>query len=119
MGERDADMPPQYYPQFLIQTEPYGAYHIAADPFLFPRSTIMLSPDQAALADQFTAQATHYSHSGNPDAPGTPLWTRFTQSSEQLMSLVPAGDSVLNTAATISQQHHCGFWDSVTRQPRH
>lgn len=110
----DADMPPQFYPQFLIQSKPYGAYHIAATPLLFPNPTITLSPDQAALAAQFTAEATGYSRNGNPTAPGTPVWTRFTRHSQDLMSLVPAGDSALNTAASISTQHHCGFWNAVT-----
>jgi hypothetical protein len=34
------------------------------------------------------------------------------------MSLVPAGDSTLIPAAIISQQHHCGFWNAVTRPAR-
>jgi para-nitrobenzyl esterase len=114
----DADMPPEFYPQFLIQSKPYGAYHIAATPLLFPNPTIALSPDQAALAAQFTAEATGYSRNGNPTAVRTPVWTRFTRHSQDLMSLVPAGDSALNTAASISTQHHCGFWNAVTRRPR-
>ena len=113
----DADMPPDFYPQFLIQTDPYGAYHIAADPFLFPRPSITLSPDQAALAAQFTAEAVGYSRTGNPNAVGTPLWTRFTRG-QNLMTLVPAGDSTLETATNISRQHHCDFWNAVTPQAR-
>ncbi|MBV8987907.1 MAG: carboxylesterase family protein [Solirubrobacterales bacterium] len=114
----DADMPLAYYPQFLIQTKPYGAYHIAADPLLFPNSSITLSPDQAALAAQFTAESVGYSRTGNPTAFRTPFWSRFTRENQSIMTLVPAGDSVLNTAATISQQHHCSFWDAVRPQPR-
>ena len=112
----DADMPPGFYPQFLDPTKPYGAYHIAADPFLFPQAAITLSPDQAALAMQFTAQATGYSHSGDPVTTGTPLWPRFTGAGPNVMTLVPAGDSAVNTAATITRQHHCGFWNAVTPQ---
>lgn len=114
----DADMPLAYYPQFLIQTKPYGAYHIAADPFLFPRASITLSPDQAVLAEQFTAGAVGYAHIGNPTAPRTPLWTRFTRRSQNVMTLVPAGDSALSAAATIDQEHHCAFWNAVTPRPR-
>ena len=110
----DADMPPGFYPQFLDPTKPYGAYHIAADPFLFSQAAITLSPDQAALAMQFTAQATGYSHSADPVAAGTPLWPRFTDVDQNVMALVPAGDSAVNTSATITRQHHCGFWDAVT-----
>jgi carboxylesterase type B len=116
----DADMPPEFYPQFLDPTKPYGAYHIAADPLLFPNLSITLSPDQAALAQQFTAQAVGYSRSGNPTAPGTPLWKRFIprRHGGLVMSLVPAGDSVLNPARVIRRQHHCGFWDAMTPRPR-
>ncbi len=112
----DADMPLQFYPQFLIQTLPYGAYHIAADPLLFPNASVTLSPDQAVLAAQFTAEATWYSHTGNPTALHTPFWPPFTHEAQNVMSLVPAGDSVLISAEMISQQHHCGFWNAVTPQ---
>jgi para-nitrobenzyl esterase len=112
-------MPPQFFPQFLIPSDPYGAYHIAADPFLFPNPSITLSPDQAALAAQFTGEAVGYSRTGNPTAPGTPLWTRFTRDRQDVMRLVPAGDSVLEPAAVISQQHHCDFWNAVTHEARH
>lgn len=111
----DADMPPQFYPQFLILTDPYGAYHIAADPFLFPNASVSLSPDQAALAQQFTAQAVGYSRTGNPTAAGTPSWPRFAHHGENVMTLVPAGDSAVTPAAVIAAQHHCGFWDAATR----
>jgi para-nitrobenzyl esterase len=57
----DASMPPRFFPQFLDPTKPWGAYHIAADPFLFPNPSITLSPDQTALAQQFTAEAVGYS----------------------------------------------------------
>ena len=110
----DADMPPEFFPQFLIPTDPYGAYHIAADPFLFPNASVTLSPDQAALAQQFTAQAVGYSRAGDPTAPGTPLWTRFNYRQQNVMTLVPAGDSALTPAAIIAEQHHCDFWDAVT-----
>ena len=125
----DASMPPEFFPQFLDPTKPWGAYHIAADPFLFPNPSITLSPDQAALAQQFTDEAVAYSRSGDPTAPRTPLWTRFggrrhpgfpgrgnwrPAGSHGLMTLVPAGDSVLEPAAVISEQHNCRFWDAVT-----
>ena len=110
----DADMPPDFFPQFLIPTDPYGAYHIAADPFLFPNASITLSPDQAALAQQFTAQAVGYSRTGDPTTPGTPIWTRFNPRRQNVMTLVPAGDSALTPAAIIAEQHHCDFWDAVT-----
>ncbi|HEY7074894.1 MAG TPA: hypothetical protein VH418_05985, partial [Solirubrobacteraceae bacterium] len=95
------------------------AYHIAADPFLFPNPAITLSPDQAALAQQFTDEALEYSRRGDPSAPRTPLWTRFGRHDRHdLMRLVPAGDSVLEPASVIREQHHCGFWDAATSRSR-
>jgi hypothetical protein len=35
------------------------------------------------------------------------------------MTLVPAGDSVLEPAAVIREQHNCGFWNALTRKARH
>ena len=125
----DASMPPEFFPQFLDPTKPWGAYHIAADPLLFPNPSITLSPDQAALAQQFSDEAVGYSRSGNPTAPRTPLWTEFgagnhggfprlggsrRHGTHDLMTLVPAGDSVLEPAAVIRKQHNCRFWDAVT-----
>jgi hypothetical protein len=34
------------------------------------------------------------------------------------MSLVPAGDSALVPGDVIDAQHHCGFWDGITRLPQ-
>jgi para-nitrobenzyl esterase len=117
----DASMPPDFFPQFLDPTKPWGAYHIAADPFLFPNPSITLSPDQAALAQQFTDEAVGYSRSGDPSPPRTPLWTLFGRRGHgrrDLMRLVPAGDSVLEPASVIREQHNCGFWHAVTSPVR-
>jgi para-nitrobenzyl esterase len=117
----DASMPPDFFPQFLDPTKPWGAYHIAADPFLFPNPSITLSPDQAALAQQFTDEALGYSRSGDPSAPRTPRWTLFGRRGHgrhDLMRLVPAGDSVLEPASVIREQHKCGFWHAVTSRVR-
>jgi para-nitrobenzyl esterase len=117
----DASMPPDFFPQFLDPSKPWGAYHIAADPFLFPNPSITLSPDQAALAQQFTDEAVGYSRNGDPSAARTPLWTRFGRRGHgrhDLMRLVPAGDSVLEPASVIREQHKCGFWHAVTAPVR-
>jgi para-nitrobenzyl esterase len=111
----DADMPTDFWPSSLLDpTQPNGAYHIAADPFLFPKASVTLSPDQAVLAKQFTNQAVGYARRGNPTARHTPLWTRFTRRRQRVMTLVPAGDSAMTPAETIALQHHCRFWDAVT-----
>ncbi len=77
---------------------------------------MQLDADQQAFATQVTAEWTGFAATSNPTVDGTPLWTRYTHQNPLLMSLVPAGDSALESAGTIAIQHHCGFWDSVTPQ---
>lgn len=111
----DADMPAVWPSYLLDPTQPNGAYHIAAYTFLFPPgSSITFSPDQMALAQQYTDQTIGYGQRGNPTAPYTPLWSRFTRHRQLVMTLAPAGDSALTPAGTIAMQHQCGFWDAVT-----
>ena len=116
----DADITTAFWPTYLLDpTEPNGAYHIAASVFLFPSTSVTLSPDQEALAEEYVNQVIGYARTGNPTAPLTPLWTQFTGNSQDVMTLAPAGDSALTPASTIAMQHNCGFWDSVTPVPSH
>lgn len=115
----DADMPPQFYPSYLLDpSEPNGAYHIAAQTFLFPANPVTLSADQMTLASEYTDQVIGYARRGNPTAPHTPLWTKFVRRPRMVMTLAPAGDSVLTPESTIALQHHCAFWDRVTPRSR-
>jgi para-nitrobenzyl esterase len=66
------------------------------------------------LANQVTAERSTFARTGNPTAKGTPVWPRFTTTKE-VMSLQPAGDSQITTASSISLDHNCGFWDSLSR----
>lgn len=115
----DGDMPPQSYPSYLLDpSEPNGAYHIAAQTFLFPVIPVTLSADQMTLATEYTNQVIGYARRGNPTAPHTPLWTTFTKRRRMVMTLAPAGDSALTPESTITLQHHCSFWDRVTPKSR-
>ena len=86
-----------------------GINHLAHDP---PAS---LDPNQAALQNQVLAEWTGFAHTSSPTAANTPLWTRYSTRGRPVMSLMPAGDSTLIPTRTISQEHHCGFWDAVNR----
>ena len=96
-------------------TLPLGAFHNAENPFLFPSGTLTFTPDQAAFGDQIVAQWAGFARTGNPTVPGAPRWTRYSANSQNVMSLVPAGDSALATTAAINRQHQCGFWDAVNQ----
>ncbi|HEU5421101.1 MAG TPA: carboxylesterase family protein [Streptosporangiaceae bacterium] len=101
---------------FLSGADPNGSFHDAENAFLFPGSAT-LDADQAALAVQVTSQWTGYAATGSPSVTGTPLWTAYSHHSPEVMSLVPAGDSVMVPARTLAAQHNCGLWDSVTPIP--
>jgi hypothetical protein len=76
----------------------------------------LVSPDQAALATQFTGQAVGYSRTGNPTVAGAPIWTRFTSGNQNVMTLVPAGDKDGHPARTLSRR--CKFSPSVPAATR-
>ncbi|WP_067452595.1 carboxylesterase/lipase family protein [Actinomadura macra] len=104
------DPPPAF---FVDATKPNGSYHINEVLFLspFPNGPT-LTANQKALGAQVTAQWTGFARTGNPTVDGTPLWSRFTDTDNVMMSLLPAGDSQLTRE--IGEQHHCGFWDRYT-----
>jgi para-nitrobenzyl esterase len=103
-------------------TEPQGSYHDWEPGLLFPGNLSMgittnLDADQAVLASQLIDQFSAFARTGNPTTTGTPLWPQFTRRTGLLvMSLQPAGDSELTSAAAISFDHNCGFWDKLANQ---
>jgi para-nitrobenzyl esterase len=97
---------------FSDPTKPNGAYHVVEIIFEFPLGIFKVSLDanQQVLARQVIAQWTTFARTGNPTAAGTPSWPRFTEGSQRMMSLQPAGDNQVTTASQISLDHHCDFW---------
>jgi para-nitrobenzyl esterase len=111
----NTDAPPSY----TTPTQPNGAYHVAEAIFEFPFGVFKVSLDanQQVLANQVVAEWTTFARTGNPSAAGTPTWPRFTEGSQQVMSLQPGGDSQVMSAAQIELDHNCGFWDKVSPKP--
>jgi para-nitrobenzyl esterase len=96
------------------ETQPLGAYHSAINRLVHdvPAS---LDPNQAALQSQVLAEWTGFARSGNPNATGTPLWSRFSTAGHPVMSWQAGGQSAMTSTRTLAAAHHCGFWDSVDR----
>ncbi len=95
-------------------TQPLGAFHSGTNHLAhFP--TAQLDPNQAALQSQVLAEWTGFARTGTPNVPYTPFWATYSTPGRPVMSLMPAGDSMLLPASAIMAQHHCGFWDSVNQ----
>jgi para-nitrobenzyl esterase len=93
--------------------QPLGAFHSGTNR-LVHASTRKLDVDQKVLQHQLLSEWTGFARRGNPMAPGTPQWDRYTPGRPQVMSLRPAGDSSLVPASELTRQHHCGFWSNIT-----
>jgi para-nitrobenzyl esterase len=94
-------------------TLPLGAQHSGTNGLVhFP--TAQLDANQAALQSQLLAEWTHFARTGNPSAPHTPAWARYSGRQHPVMLLQPADTSMVTPEAFVAAQHNCGFWDRAT-----
>ena len=107
----DNDIPP-----YTVGGVAAGASHVGAW-FLNP-VTPALDANQQVLQNQEVAYVTAFAATGNPSTNGAPPWPRFDpQNNPTELSLQPAGDTEPVTAAEVSAQHNCAFWDSIAPTP--
>ena len=99
---------------------PLGSPHSAQATYLFPSvyGNVQFNPDQAPFRDQLVAEWSGLAYTGSPTVAGTPFWPRV-QNGDDVMSLLPAGDSTPTPATTIGAQHNCGFWRGVEGRLQH
>jgi para-nitrobenzyl esterase len=110
----DNDIPP-YTPAGPGVVAP-GASHVGAW-FLNPVSPA-LDANQQVLQDQEVGYVTAFARTGKPAPDGAPPWPRFEPSNSPTeISLQPAGDTEQVTAAEVSVQHNCAFWDKLDPNP--
>jgi para-nitrobenzyl esterase len=107
----DNDIPP-----YTVDGIAAGASHVGAW-FLNP-VTPALDANQQVLQNQEVAYVTTFAATGKPTPNGAPPWPRFDpQNNPTELSLQPAGDTEPVTAAEVSAQHNCAFWDSIAPSP--
>ena len=94
-------------------TLPLGAQHSETNG-LVHFDTSKLDPNQAALQTQLVDEWTNFAHTGNPSAPQTRAWARYSAQQRPVMLLQPADASVVSPAGPTAAEHNCGFWDRVT-----
>jgi para-nitrobenzyl esterase len=92
-----------------------GAGHVGGW-FLNP-VTPALDANQQVLQSQEIKYVTTFARTGAPTPTGAPAWPRFNSHNSEELSLQPAGDTEVVTAAEVSAQHNCAFWDRIARKP--
>jgi para-nitrobenzyl esterase len=110
----DNDLPPYSATGSPLIPAPAGASHVGAW-YLNPVSPA-LDANQQVLQNQEVAEVTTFAETGNPTAPGSPVWPAFNRSGAE-MELAPAGDSQIMPAFMIGAIHNCGFWDRIAPRP--
>lgn len=77
--------------------------------------TIKLDANQAALQQQILLSWTHLVRTGNPMAPHTPKWQRYSAAQHPVMSLQPGDTSMTSPCNLVAAPHNCSFWSKVTK----
>jgi len=94
-------------------TQILGAQHSESNGLVhFP--TAKLDANQGALQKQLLLEWTHFARTGNPVAPHTPAWQRYSAPQHPVMLLQPADTSTTVPSGFVAAQHNCSFWDHVT-----
>ena len=94
-------------------TDVLGAQHSGSNT-LEHFDTTKLDANQAALQKQILLEWTHLARTGNPVAPHTPTWQRYTARQHPVMFLQPGDTSMTQPTSWVQTQHNCSFWNKVT-----
>ena len=114
---------PDLPPYSTATPNPPGSSHDWEPGYLFPTAMgipidSQLDADQATLRSELISQVTAFAATGSPNTTGVPLWPRYKSNTGYLvMSLQPGGDDELMSAAAISLDHQCAFWDRISPKP--
>ncbi|HEY3841237.1 MAG TPA: carboxylesterase family protein [Bryobacteraceae bacterium] len=93
-----------------------GAYHGSELQYLF-KMTKLPGPQtgpQQQLSEQMIQYWGNFVKTGNPNGSGLPVWPRYDADTRQILSLRPAGNSVIDDFDT---DHHCAFWATAPGPP--
>jgi para-nitrobenzyl esterase len=88
-----------------------GAFHASELQYLFNDEQFRtpLTTPQHELSDQMTKYWTTFAHTGDPNGGGSPAWNRFSRDAVQSLN----SDGI--RPADLSREHHCGFWQNLSR----
>lgn len=95
-------------------TDVLGAQHSGTNT-LEHFDTSKLDANQAALQKEILLSWTHLARTGNPVAPHTPAWQRYTAAQHPVMFLQPGDTSMTSPSGYVATQHNCAFWNKITK----
>jgi len=87
---------------------PYGATHASELLYLFKLTRPgELDAQQQILSDNMVRYWVQFARSGNPNAPGLPLWPRYDNPTDKFQSLLPPSPM---PEFQFASDHKCDFW---------
>ncbi|HEX4783288.1 MAG TPA: carboxylesterase family protein [Candidatus Sulfotelmatobacter sp.] len=111
----DENAPPAQSAFGGLLTFPLGAYHSAELQYLFPGIDVFglpttLSSQQIQLSDAMVSYWTQFAKTGDPNSSGEPLWSPYSESTDEFQSLIPPAPAV---ESNFDSSHQCStFWDT-------
>ena len=91
-----------------------GAYHGSELYYLFTVSNVTKSAAQQQLSNQMQEYWANFAKMGEPNGSGLVFWPRYYATSNQLLLLNPAGNTVVEN---FDVDHHCAFWAAAPGPP--
>ena len=96
---------------------PLGAAHSTELQYVFGKIPLRditppFTPAQFALSAQMMDYWTHFAATGNPNAAGTPHWSRFGGGQPQIQELVPKATAP-EAESVFAGAHQCAFWATI------
>jgi para-nitrobenzyl esterase len=91
---------------------PLGSYHGSELQYLFNFGTLApFTADQQQLSDTMIGYWTQFAKTGDPNAPGAPIWTPYSAVTDQVQSLIPPTPVVESNFDT---DHQCSsLWNTL------
>jgi len=93
-----------------------GAYHGSELQYLFKMTQLPgpRTPLQQQLSEQMIQYWGNFVKTGNPNGSGLVRWPLYDAYTNQILSLRPEGNAVINNFDT---DHHCSFWATAPGPP--
>ncbi|MBV8732999.1 MAG: carboxylesterase family protein [Acidobacteriia bacterium] len=91
-----------------------GSYHGAELLYLFTFSNVTKTAAQQQMSGEMQQYWANFAKTGDPNGNELALWPTYDASANQLLSLKPDGNTVIDN---FDVEHHCAFWAAAPGPP--